>query len=159
MPRRTSTGRACRLCGRGLFATSDRICKDCFTTEGGGEPGWTRKAGVPLASGPAVPDDERRECAGCGESRHLVCDRRCLDCLQPIEEVALPADGRCRECDAEVSWQTTAKGNAIPINPHPAPEGRGNFKIGTDGVAHYVHDSGRKYQTVYETHFATCKER
>lgn len=75
----------------------------------------------------------------------------------------LEANGKCRDCGAEVHWAKTQRGKNVPCDVAPAAEGVAGFDlVGRDKtLAFYVSEKKRKLHRgdVYEAHFNTCPER
>ena len=71
---------------------------------------------------------------------------------------------RCRSCDAEIVWATSATGKAMPLNAKPDP--MGNVRLfGAAGARSAVVLAGEKLEAarssgalLFMPHHATCPE-
>ena len=62
----------------------------------------------------------------------------------------------CRSCGASITWATTAKGKAIPLDVEPRADG--NIEVRA-GIAHYVTPDLNAVGTRrYVSHFSTCPQ-
>ena len=65
--------------------------------------------------------------------------------------------GTCRACPAKILWAKTERGNSIPLDPDPVPDG--NIVVTDAGVAHVLRATEMATGPRYVSHFVTCPGR
>lgn len=77
---------------------------------------------------------------------------------------------KCRSCEAEIIWATTAKGKAMPVDAEPCPDGNVGLQPNADPRepphAHMLTANAHRHMpdgmhpagfTRHKSHFATCE--
>lgn len=62
----------------------------------------------------------------------------------------------CRSCGAEITWTRTGTDRAMPLDPHPHPDGNVLIEGGTCTVLGPLEVELHRDQPRYRSHFATC---